>query len=49
MAQAIISAIIVVVCGYLGCFLDVAGCIMATIAAATGCVVYAIKCTNKDK
>ena len=48
MAQAIISAIIVVVCGYLGCFLDVAGCIIATIGAATGCVVYAIKSTNKD-
>ena len=49
MAQAIISAIIVVVCGCLGCFLDMAGCIIATMSAATGCVVYAIKRTNKDK
>lgn len=41
--QAIISALIVLVCGYLGCFLDLAGCIIATTAAATGCVVYALK------
>ncbi|MCB7039886.1 MULTISPECIES: hypothetical protein [Eubacteriales] len=43
MKQAIISALIVLVCGYLGCFLDLAGCIIATTAAATGCVVYALK------
>ena len=42
MVQACISALIVLVCGYFGCFLEMAGCIMASIAAATGCIVYAI-------
>jgi hypothetical protein len=43
MKQAILSAAIVLVCGYLGCFLDLAGCILATAAAATGCIVYAVR------
>lgn len=48
MMQAIISAIIVLVCGYLGCFLDIVGCILATAASATGCIVYAILHQKKD-
>ena len=43
MCQAILSACIVLVCGFLGCFLDIAGCVMASLAAATGCIVYAIR------
>lgn len=43
MKQAILSAVIVFVVGYLGCFLDLAGCILATAAAVTGCIVYAIQ------
>lgn len=46
--QAIVSAIIVFFCGYLGCFLDLAGCIIATIASATGCIVYAVLQNQKD-
>jgi len=42
MKQSIISAIIVLVCGYFGCYLDIAGCILVTVASATGCIVYAI-------
>ena len=30
MKQAIISLLIVLVCGYFGCFLDFAGCIIAS-------------------
>ena len=47
MKQAIISTIIVLVCGYFGCFLDIAGCIMATVASATGCIVYAVTANKK--
>ena len=43
MKQAVCSALIVLVCGYLGCFLDLPGCILATAASATGCIVYAIR------
>ena len=43
MKQAMISFLVVVVCGYLGCFLDLAGCIIATVGSATACIVYAIK------
>ena len=42
MGQAVVSAVIVLACGYLGCFLGEAGCIMAVAAAMTGCIVYAI-------
>ena len=40
--KAIFSAILVFVAGYLGGFLDIAGCILSVSAAATGCIVYAI-------
>jgi len=43
MKQAMISFLIVVVCGYFGCSLDLAGCIIATVSSATACIVYAIK------
>lgn len=42
MGRAIGSAAIVFMCGYLGCFLGEAGCILAAASAATGCIVYAI-------
>ncbi len=48
MKQALISVIIVLVCGYFGCFLDIAGCIIATMASSTGCLVYAILNKKKD-
>ena len=48
MKQAIISTIIVLICGYFGCFLDIAGCIMATVGSATGCIVYAVTANRKD-
>ena len=40
LGQAVISALIVLASGYLGGFLGIAGCIMATMAAAVGCIVY---------
>ena len=43
MKQAILSFLLVLVCGYLGCFLNLAGCIVTTVAAATVCIVYRIK------
>ncbi len=43
MLQAFLSGLIVLAAGYLGCFLDLAGCIIASIAAATGCIVYAVR------
>lgn len=43
MKQSILSAIIVLIVGYIGAFLPPAFCIIITIAAATGCIVYAIK------
>ena len=46
--RAIISAIIVLICGYLGCFLDLAGCIITTVASATGCIVYATLQNQKN-
>ena len=46
MKQAVLSAVIVLICGFLGCFLDLAGCILAAAAAATGCIVYAITQKN---
>ena len=48
MKQAIISTIIVLICGYFGCFLDIAGCIMATVGSATGCIVYAVTANKKS-
>ncbi len=42
MVQSIISVLIVLACGYIGCFMDTAGCIIASAASATGCIVYAI-------
>ena len=47
MKQAIVSTIIVLICGYFGCFLDIAGCIMATVGSATGCIVYAVTANKK--
>lgn len=46
--RALISTIIVFICGYLGCFLDLAGCIITTVASATGCIVYAILQNKKS-
>jgi len=43
MLQAIISFLIVFICGYFGVFLGTDGGIITGIAAATACVVYAIK------
>ena len=40
--KAILSAVLVFAVGYLGAFLGAAGCLLATVAAATGCIVYAI-------
>lgn len=42
MGRAIASAVLVLACGYLGCFLGEAGCILAVAAASTGCIVYAV-------
>ena len=42
MQKALLSAFIVLVCGFLGGFLGLPGCFMATTASATGCIVYAI-------
>ena len=47
MKQAILSFLLVLVCGYLGCFLNLAGCIVTTVAAATACIVYSIKNHHK--
>lgn len=49
MGLAIGSAAVVLVCGYFGCFLGEPGCIMATAAAMTGCIVYAIRAEKPDK
>ncbi|SFP72623.1 hypothetical protein SAMN05216343_1134 [Oscillibacter sp. PC13] len=46
MKQAVLSALIVLLCGFLGCFLDLAGCILSAAAASTGCIVYAIASKN---
>ena len=43
MLQAFVSFLIVFGCGYLGTFLHNDGCIMMAVAAATACIVYAIK------
>nr|WP_325193324.1 hypothetical protein [uncultured Oscillibacter sp.] len=40
LGHALLSVLIVLVSGYLGCFMGIAGCIMATVAAAVGCIVY---------
>lgn len=48
MKQAILSALIVLVCGYIGGFLGIAGCVMASFASATGCIVYAVNRKNKS-
>ena len=47
MKKAVLSALIVIAAGYLGCFLDLAGCIMSTVAAATGCIVYSVQDLKK--
>ena len=47
MKQAILSALLVLLAGYFGCFLNLAGCILAVSAAATGCIVYAIYNSKK--
>ncbi len=49
MKQSILSAIIVLIAGYIGAFLPPAFCIIITIAVATGCIVYAIKQILKMK
>lgn len=49
MGLAIGSAAVVLVCGYFGCFLGEAGCIMATAAAMTGCIVYAIRAEKSEE
>ncbi len=49
MAQAIISVLIVLVCGYIGCFLGIAYCVLFSIASATGCIVYAIKKKGRER
>jgi len=36
------------VCCYLGCFLDIAGCIIAAMAASTGYLVYAVLNKKRD-
>ena len=48
MLKALLSALIVVICGYLGCFLGLAGCIITTVASATACIVYAISSNTRD-
>lgn len=48
MPKALLSALIVVICGYLGCFLDLAGCIIMTVASATACIVYTISSNRRD-
>lgn len=47
MKQAIISALVVSLCGVLGCFGDLIGMFIATIASATGCIIYAINNNHK--
>lgn len=48
MTKALLSALIVVICGYLGCFLDLAGCVIMTVASATACIVYTISSNRRD-
>ncbi|EGJ48307.1 hypothetical protein HMPREF0866_01269 [Ruminococcaceae bacterium D16] len=45
--KALLSFFLVLIVGYLGCFLDVAGCILGVSATATGCIVYAIYDSRK--
>ena len=45
--KALFSSFLVLIIGYLGCFLDVAGCSLGVSAAATGCIVYAIYDSRK--
>lgn len=47
MKQAILSTVIVLVSGYLRCFLDIGGCMIVTIGSATGCIVYTIMDSKK--
>lgn len=47
MKKAMISALFVTVCGYLGAFLGEAYLILFSIASATGCIVYAINHKNE--
>jgi len=43
MLKAICSTLIVLVCGFLGCMLNEAFCILGVASSATGCIVYAIQ------
>ena len=47
MRQAILSALIVAACGFLGAFGGELGVILTIPAAVTGCIVYAIVSTGK--
>ncbi len=42
MKNAIISALLVIVCGYVGAFLGEAYLFLFSLASATGCIVYAV-------
>lgn len=46
MIQAILSALIVLVCGFIGCIAGEAFCILLCFTSATGCIVYAINKKN---
>ncbi len=48
MKKAIISALIVTVCGYVGAFLGEAYLFLLSFASATGCIVYAVN-SKKEK
>ena len=43
MKRAFICALIVIAAGYLGCILDVAGCMLAVGASMTGCIIYELE------
>ena len=45
--RSILSALLVLLAGFLGSFLDLAGLLLSVSAAATGCIVYAIYDSKK--
>ena len=42
MKKAISSALLVLLVGFFGCFLGVAGLVLGSVSTATSCIIYAI-------
>ena len=49
MKKAISSAALVLLVGFFGCFLGVAGLVLGSVSTATGCIVYAIYNQKNDQ